>query len=108
MVTLLHRSKGRLLGWVLTYKFYGIQKALWGLDEETEDKDQQATKEWCKSFNILRVILRIAVVWVDLQAIIPTLAVLNYVQLHVITLNKHKDNVPGISPLGPCPKELSI
>lgn len=72
MLDLLSRSKGRLLCWILKYKFYGSQKALWELDEETEDKDQQAVKEWYKSFNIMRVIIRIAVVWVDLQAIIPT------------------------------------
>lgn len=83
---LLCRNKGKILCWILKCKFYGSQKAFWKSDEEIEGRDQQVIKEWGKSFD-MRVIIRITEVWVDLQAIIPTLAVRNYVQLHVITLN---------------------
>lgn len=78
-LNLWHKSKGRVSRFILKYKFYGSQQVFWELDEEIEGKDQQAIRELSKSFSIVRVMISITVVRVDLQAIIPTLAVRNYV-----------------------------
>lgn len=85
---LLCRGKGKILCWILKCKFYGSQKAFWESDEEIEGRDQQVIKEWGKSFD-MRFIIRISADGVDLQAIIPTLAVRNYVQL-LLWISKRK------------------
>lgn len=48
------------------------------MDEEREDKDQQAIEDWCKSFGIMRVIINRAVVWAGLQIIVSKIPAWDY------------------------------
>lgn len=54
-----------------------------------------------KSFDIMRIIISFAVVFVDLQAISLIVAIINHVHIYVFTLGQQKDDVAGISMLRP-------